>query len=78
MLTGLEVYQLALLILLSLEIGVMTPPYGTILYIVSHIADTSVIKSIPTLIPYLIPLIIVIILVALFPFLTMLLPAILI
>ena len=73
-LTGLGVYQFALVILLVLETGAITPPYGTILYVVSHIAKTSIFKIIPTLLPYLISFLILIILVILFPSLTMFIP----
>lgn len=73
-LTGLGIYQFAIIILLVLETGAVTPPYGTILYIVSHIAKTSIFKIIPTLLPYLISFLILIILVILFPFLTMFIP----
>jgi len=76
-LTGLERYQFAMIVLLSLQLGVMTPPYGTILYVVCHIADTTVFKCIPTLAIYLLPLVIVIILVVFFPFITTFIPSLL-
>jgi len=60
---GLHPLHLGLVVVVVLALGTVTPPYGTILYIVSYLADTSVIKCIPTLLPYLIAMIFVVLLV---------------
>ncbi len=75
--TGLQPLHFGLIIVLVLGLGAITPPYGTILYIVAHIAKTTVIRCIPTLIPYIITMTIVVLMVIFFPWLTLYIPQLL-
>lgn len=75
--SGLHPLHFGLLIILVLGLGSITPPYGTVLYIVAYIAKTSVIKSLPTLIPYLIVMIILVLLLVLVPWFSLYIPQLL-
>jgi len=59
---------------LSLCIGLLTPPVGLVLYIVARIADVSLDSVFRATLPFLIPLMIVLLAVVLFPDLVLFLP----
>ena len=69
--------QACLIMILNLMIGVVTPPVGVVLYVVSNVSKVSVNKVIKATIPFLIPLFVVLILVTFVPAVTEWLPALL-
>jgi C4-dicarboxylate transporter DctM subunit len=75
--TNLHHLHFGLSVILALGLGGITPPYGTLLYIVVHIAKTSIIKCIPTLIPYLIIMIATVLLVIFVPQFSLYIPQLL-
>lgn len=75
--TGLHPLHFGLIIVLVLGLGAITPPYGTVLYIVVYIAKTTVIRCIPTLLPYIITMIITLLIVIFFPWLSLYIPQLL-
>lgn len=69
--------QACLIMILNLMIGVVTPPVGVVLYVVSNVSKVSVNKVIKATIPFLIPLFAVLILVTFVPAVTEWLPTLL-
>lgn len=59
---------------LNLMIGLLTPPVGLVLYIVSDIAEISFEQMVRATLPFLVPLIAVLLLITYFPSVTLLLP----
>jgi TRAP-type C4-dicarboxylate transport system permease large subunit len=59
---------------INLGIGLVTPPVGTILYIMAGITKEPLDKLIPSFVPYIIVMVIGLVLLLLFPPLTTFLP----
>ncbi len=66
--------QACMIMILNLMIGVITPPVGVVLYVVSNVSKVSVNKVIKSTVPFLIPLGIVLLLVTFVPQVTEFLP----
>ncbi|MBQ7609003.1 MAG: TRAP transporter large permease [Desulfovibrionaceae bacterium] len=64
---GIDPYYFGLLFILNLGIGVITPPVGTILYVVCGIGDVRIAELIKKLIPFLIMEIFMLFVLLLFP-----------
>jgi len=64
---GINPYFYSLLLVLNLNIGLLTPPVGTILFIGASIANVPVIEVIKKIIPFLATLIVVMLLFVFFP-----------
>lgn len=64
---GMDLVHLGLVIVLALMIGIITPPVGMSLFIVSDIANVPFAKVVKATIPYLIALIVALLLVAFLP-----------
>ncbi|MBP3730137.1 MAG: TRAP transporter large permease [Mailhella sp.] len=64
---GIDPYQFGLLFVLNLGIGVITPPVGTILYVICGIGNIQISLLIRKLIPFILAEILVLILLLLFP-----------
>jgi TRAP-type C4-dicarboxylate transport system permease large subunit len=62
---------------LNLMIGLLTPPVGLVLYVVSDIAKISFEEVVRGTLPFLIPLIIVLILLTYLPIVVLILPMVL-
>ena len=71
---GVSQTQACLIMILNLMIGVITPPVGVVLYVVSNVAKVSAQRVIKATTPFLIPLFIVLIIVTFVPFVTNWLP----
>lgn len=71
---GIDFVHLGVWLVLGLIIGVVTPPVGASLYIVSDIAKVPMEKLIKKSLPYYIPLLVALLLVSYFPALTTTLP----
>jgi len=68
---GVDLVYFGVLMTMSLMIGIITPPFGICLFVVSDVAKISVARVTKATFPYLIPLILVLILVTIFPGLVM-------
>ncbi|MBI9093862.1 MAG: TRAP transporter large permease [Sphaerochaeta sp.] len=71
---GIDPVQFGIIIILNLVIGTLTPPFGTVLFVLSGVADVSVEKVAKSVIIFLPPLILVLALVNIFPQLSLWLP----
>lgn len=69
--------QACLIMILNLMIGVVTPPIGVVLYVVSNVSKVPVGRVIKATVPFLIPLLIVLIIVTFVPAVTDWLPGLL-
>jgi TRAP-type C4-dicarboxylate transport system permease large subunit len=63
-----------IVVVLSLAIGVLTPPFGSVLFVLSSVANVSVETVARSTFVYLIPLLVVLILLVLFPPLSLTIP----
>ncbi|PKL29270.1 MAG: ABC transporter permease [Spirochaetae bacterium HGW-Spirochaetae-2] len=71
---GLDPVQFGIIIILNLVIGTLTPPFGTVLFVLSGVAEVSVEKVAKTVMVFLPPLLLVLALVNIFPQLSLYLP----
>jgi tripartite ATP-independent transporter DctM subunit len=72
--SGVDPIHLGIVIVLNLMIGLLTPPVGMSLYLVSIISKIPVQKVIRAVLPYFIPLLLALLIVTLFPSLSTWLP----
>jgi tripartite ATP-independent transporter DctM subunit len=66
--------QFGVMMILNLMIGLLTPPIGSVLFILSSVTNVPIEKIMPDLIKFLIPLIIVLLLVTFIPQIVLFLP----
>lgn len=59
---------------LAIMIGLLTPPIGMLLYVVTGVGDVSMQETLKELWPFLIALVIALLLIAFFPAITLWLP----
>ncbi|MGE0074624.1 MAG: TRAP transporter large permease subunit, partial [Sphaerochaetaceae bacterium] len=71
---GMDPVQFGIVIILNLVIGTLTPPFGTVLFVLSGVAEVSVEKVARTVMIFLPPLLLVLALVNIFPQLSLALP----
>jgi tripartite ATP-independent transporter DctM subunit len=71
---GIDPVYFGVLVAMCMSVGTLTPPVGTVLYVVCNIAEIPVEHFIRTLLPYIGILLLVIVLVAIFPQLVLFLP----
>ena len=76
-LVGVDPVHLGIVVVLNLMIGMLTPPVGMSLYIVSDVSGQPVERVIKKILPYFIPLVISLLLVTLIPSLSTFLPSLL-
>jgi TRAP-type C4-dicarboxylate transport system permease large subunit len=62
------------MMILNLMIGLLTPPIGSVLFILSSVTNVPIEKIMPDLIKFLVPLIIVLLLVTFIPQIVLFLP----
>jgi C4-dicarboxylate transporter DctM subunit len=67
---GVHPVQFGLIICLNLAIGLMTPPVGTALYVVSNISKLSIGRIVKSMLPFWLVMVIVLLLVTYIPVLT--------
>ena len=72
---GISSIHLGLVTVITLAIGLVTPPYGLCLLIASSIADLSIEKSLWAVLPYISSLLIILLLVAMIPEVAFFVPA---
>ena len=71
---GIDPVQFGVMMVLNLMIGLLTPPVGMVLFILSRVAKISFERTVAAVLPFLIPLLIVLVLISVFPALTLYLP----
>jgi tripartite ATP-independent transporter DctM subunit len=73
-LLGIDLVHFGIITVLSLCIGLLTPPVGLLLYTVARIADLRADLLAVAVLPFLLPLVVVLILIVIFPELSLALP----
>ena len=71
---GIDLYHFGIILIITLMIGGLTPPFGGILFIVSRVTGVPLERTVLAVLPYIIPLIIVVILLAIWPQLVLFIP----
>tara|TARA_R110000868_G_scaffold408213_1_gene690751 strand:- start:15258 stop:16541 length:1284 start_codon:yes stop_codon:yes gene_type:complete len=71
---GIDPIHLGIIVILNLMIGLLTPPVGMVLFILSKVSDVPFEKCVTATLPFLIPLILVLILLTYVPAITLYLP----
>jgi TRAP-type C4-dicarboxylate transport system permease large subunit len=71
---GIDPVHFGIMMILNLVIGVITPPFGTVLFVLSSVAKTPVDRVAKATFKFFPPLLIVLFLIAVFPQLTLFLP----
>jgi tripartite ATP-independent transporter DctM subunit len=71
---GIDPVHLGIVTILNLMIGLMTPPLGLSLFMVSNIAKLSVNEVLKAVVPFLVPLIVTLIIITFFPSVSLFLP----
>ncbi len=71
---GIDPIHLGVVTILNLMVGLMTPPLGLSLFLVSNIAKIPVSEVLKAIIPFLIPLLVTLILVTFFPSISLTIP----
>lgn len=71
---GIDPVQFGVIMVLNLMIGLLTPPVGMVLFVLSKVSGLSVEATMKTIVPYLFPLFAVLALISIFPALTLYLP----
>jgi tripartite ATP-independent transporter DctM subunit len=72
---GVDPIHFGIIMVLNLMIGLLTPPVGIVLYILSRVAGISFEQTVVACAPWLIPLAVALVLVTLFPQLSLFLPS---
>src|SRR5690606_2588446 len=72
---GIDPVQFGVIMVLNLMIGLLTPPVGLVLFVLSRVAKLSFDRTAMAVLPFLIPLLFVLVLISVFPSLTLYLPA---
>jgi tripartite ATP-independent transporter DctM subunit len=71
---GIDPLFFGVIMVISLSVGVITPPFGNVIYVLVGITDQSFEKVVKALIPFLVPILATIIILILFPELVTYLP----
>ena len=71
---GVDPVHFGIILILNLMIGLLTPPVGMVLYVLSKVADVPFERCVTATAPFLVPLIIVLLLLTFIPSLSMWLP----
>jgi len=69
-----DTVHLGLIIVITLAIGLVTPPYGLCLLLAAKIGDLSIEKSLVAILPYIFIILVVLLFVAFFPGIAFFLP----
>ncbi|WP_425843596.1 TRAP transporter large permease [Agrococcus sp. TSP3-2-1] len=73
---GLDPLHVASVIIFNLMIGLLTPPVGLVLFVLSSVTDLPVSKVIQGVVPFFVPMLAVLALITFFPFFTTWLPGV--
>jgi len=73
---GIDPVHFGIVMVLNLMIGLLTPPMGMVLFVLSRVGKLSFDRTVRAVLPFLVPLLIVLALVSAFPAITLWLPTI--
>lgn len=71
---GIDPYHFGILMIVTLMYGLITPPFGIILFVLERVTDVELIDVMKAMLPYYVPLGLVLLAVVLFPELSLYLP----
>jgi tripartite ATP-independent transporter DctM subunit len=71
---GIDPVQFGVIMVLNLMIGLITPPVGMVLFVLSRVANLSIERTVKAAFPFLVPLLLVLVLISAIPELTLYLP----
>jgi len=71
---GFDPVYFGVVMTLNVMIGTLTPPVGLVLYITAHIAELSITDAIREILPFYVPLVVSLIIIMFFPWITLVLP----
>lgn len=74
---GIDPVHLGIIVILNLMLGLLTPPVGMVLFVLSRVSGVPFEKSVRATLPFLIPLVLVLLLLTFVPALTLFLPTLL-
>ncbi|TLP79949.1 TRAP transporter large permease [Nesterenkonia sphaerica] len=74
---GVDPIVLGVILILSLMVGLLTPPVGTVLFVTAAVSDTRVGEVFKGALPFLVPILVVTVLAVLFPAAVLYLPGVL-
>ena len=72
--SGLDPMHMGVIVVLTMMIGLLTPPFGMVLFVLNRISGISLHRIVVAVAPFLIPLVLVDLLLLLFPVLVLFLP----
>jgi tripartite ATP-independent transporter DctM subunit len=64
---GIDPVHFGVVMVLNLMIGLLTPPFGVVLFVIQHYSNLPFIRVVKAIIPFLIPLLLVLLLITFFP-----------
>ncbi len=71
---GIDPLFFGVLMVISLSVGVITPPFGNVIYVLVGITDSTFEEVVTAILPFLIPIPVAILLLVIFPQLVTFLP----
>lgn len=74
---GIDPLHFGVVVIMNLMIGLLTPPVGSVLYVMASISDRSVEEMFKGILPFLVPLVVVLLLVTFIPAISTFLPSLL-
>ncbi len=74
---GIDPVQFGVIMVLNLMIGLLTPPLGMVLFVLSQVSNVPIERCAKATLPFLLPLVVVLVLIMLVPALTLWLPSVL-
>ncbi len=73
---GIDPVHFGVVMVLNLMIGLLTPPMGIVLFVLSRVGKLSFDRTVMAVLPFLVPLLVVLVLISAFPVITLWLPTI--
>ncbi len=74
---GVDPIHLGIIVILNLMIGLLTPPVGMVLFVLSKVSDVPFERCVRATMPFLVPLVLVLMLLTFVPEITLALPRLL-
>jgi tripartite ATP-independent transporter DctM subunit len=71
---GIDPVHFGVVMVLNLMLGLLTPPFGVVLFVIQHYSKLPFIRVVKAIMPFLIPLVIVLLLITIFPQISLWLP----
>jgi TRAP-type C4-dicarboxylate transport system permease large subunit len=74
---GIDPVHFGVVMVLNLMLGLLTPPFGVVLFVLQHYSKLPFLRVVKAVVPFLVPLAICLVLITIFPGIVMWLPNIL-